>query len=220
MSRPLRIVVADDHPLFRAGLAALIRDSADTELVATASDGDEAVAAVIEHRPDIVLMDLRMPGRNGIDATAEITAIVPDVAVLVLTMVDDDASVFTAMRAGARGYLLKGAQPAEILRSLYAVAAGELLFGRAVAERVLRFFHAPAAAQLLPFPALTPREREVMEILATGAGNAAIAAQLHLSEKTVRNLVSSIFTKLRVSGRAEAVAKARDAGMGTTPTQP
>ncbi len=211
---PVRVVVADDHPLFRNGLTALIRDSPATELAGVAGDGDAAVAVVLAERPDVVLMDLRMPGRSGIEATAAIAAAAPGVAVLVLTMVDDDASVFAAVRAGARGYVLKGAEPAEILRSILVVADGEVIFGRSVATRVLRFFAAPAARQVLPFPDLTAREREVLEQMAGGAGNAVIAGRLQLSEKTVRNLVSSVFGKLQVADRAAAVARARDAGIG------
>jgi DNA-binding NarL/FixJ family response regulator len=210
----VRVVVADDHPLFRNGLTALIAADERTELVGTARDGDEAVAIALEQRPDVVLMDLRMPHRSGVEATAAITAAAPDIAVLVLTMVDDDASVFAAMRAGARGYVLKGAEPEEIMRSVLVVADGEVIFGRSVAARVLRFFHAPAAKQVLPFPDLTARERDVLHEMAAGAANAAIAGKLYLSEKTVRNIVSSVFRKLQVADRAAAVARARDAGIG------
>ena len=168
----------------------------------------------LEHRPDVVIMDLRMPGLNGVEATRRIVAALPEVAVLVLTMVEEDASIFAAMRAGARGYVLKGAEPDAILRSIRVVASGEAIFGADVAARLTHFFAAgphPAAA---PFPDLTARERDILTLMATGTANATIAARLGLTEKTVRNNVSNIFTKLRVADRAAAVARARDAGLG------
>jgi len=209
----VRVVVADDHPLFREGLRALVADSPETELVGVAADGSEAVAVALEQRPDVVVMDLRMPGLNGVDATREIVAAVPDVAVLVLTMVEEDASIFAAMRAGARGYVLKGAEPATILRSILVVAAGEAIFGAAVANRLNQFF-AGGGSGTTPFPDLTSRERDILALMATGANNTMIAARLGLTEKTVRNNVSNVFAKLRVADRAAAVARARDAGLG------
>lgn len=209
----VRVVVADDHPLFREGIRALIADSAETELAGLAADGDEAIALVLAERPDVVIMDLRMPGLNGVDATRRIVRDAPDVAVLMLTMMDDDSSVFAAMRAGARGYVLKGAGPDEILRAILVVASGEAIFGPAVASRLMQFFAQSAATT--PFPDLTDREREILQLMATGAANPGIARRLALTEKTVRNNVSNIFTKLRVADRAAAVAKARDAGIGS-----
>ena len=209
---PLRILVADDHPVFRDGLRALLDSSPDTELVAEAATGEEAVAAAIEHQPDVVVMDLHMPGLHGIEATQQIVATSPHVAVLVLTMLKDDESVFAAMRAGARGYLLKGAGQDEILRGIRAVASGEAIFGPAIAERVLEYFAAPRPPE--PFPELTERERELLELIAQGRSNQEIARHFVLSPKTVRNHVSNIFTKLQVADRAQAIVRAREAGLG------
>ena len=214
MNRPVRVVVADDHPLFRPGLGSLVGDAAETELVGVAADGDEAVEVALRERPDVVVMDLKMPGRSGVEATRAICRELPDVAVLVLTMVDEDGSVFAAMRAGARGYVLKGAGPDEILRSILVVADGEAIFGPYVAARLASFFAASDGRSATPFPDLTVREREVLSLMATGAGNGAIASRLGLTEKTVRNNVSNVFAKLRVADRAAAVARARDAGLG------
>ncbi|GIF66167.1 DNA-binding response regulator [Asanoa ishikariensis] len=209
----VRVVVADDHPLFREGLRALIQDAAGLTLAGVAGDGDEVVAVALAERPDVVVMDLRMPGRSGVEATRHILRTAPSTAILVVTMVDEDDSVFAAMRAGARGYVLKGADPAEILRAIQAVANGEAIFGPAIAARMTRFFSAGAAAPA-PFPELTAREREILTLMATGAPNAVIAGRLGLTEKTVRNNVSNVFAKLRVADRAAAVARARDAGLG------
>jgi DNA-binding NarL/FixJ family response regulator len=211
----VRVVVADDHPLFREGLRSLITDSPDTELVGLAADGDEAVSITLAQRPDVVVMDLRMPGVNGVDATRQIVSAVPGVAVLVLTMVEEDASIFAAMRAGARGYVLKGAEPETILRSILVVASGEAIFGAAVATRLTQFFAGGAEHATIPFPDLTSRERDILALMATGANNATIAHRLALTEKTVRNNVSNVFAKLRVADRAAAVARARDAGLGS-----
>ncbi len=182
-------------------------------LVGVAGDGDEAVAVTLAERPDVVVMDLRMPGLSGVEATRHILRTAPSVAILVVTMVDEDDSVFAAMRAGARGYVLKGADPTEILRAIQVVANGEAIFGPAIAARLTRFFTA-GAPTATPFPELTTREREILNLLATGAPNATIAARLGLTEKTVRNNVSNVFAKLRVADRAAAVARARDAGLG------
>ncbi|WP_310739634.1 response regulator transcription factor [Microbispora sp. H10830] len=213
----IRVVVADDHPLFREGLRSLICDAAETELAGVAADGDEAVAVTLEQRPDVVVMDLRMPGLNGVEATRRIVAALPEVAVLVLTMVEEDASIFAAMRAGARGYVLKGAEPETILRSILVVAGGEVIFGSAVAARLTQFFAVGAGATVTPFPNLTGRERDILALMATGANNRTIALCIGVTEKTVRNNVSNIFAKLHVADRAAAVARARDAGMGSVP---
>ncbi|MEU8261601.1 response regulator transcription factor [Micromonospora sp. NPDC048999] len=212
----VRVLVADDHPLFRQGLRSLIADSPETELVGAAADGDEAVAIALAQRPDVVVMDLRMPGLNGVDATRKIVSSVPEVAVLVLTMVEEDASIFAAMRAGARGYVLKGAEPETILRSILVVAAGEAIFGSAVAARLTQYFATGAEHTTTPFPELTSRERDILALMSTGANNATIASRLGLTEKTVRNNVSNVFAKLRVADRAAAVARARDAGLGSS----
>ena len=211
----LRVLVVDDHPLYRDGLVTAIAAMLDVEVVGDAGDGAAAVGMARELEPDVVVMDLHMPELNGIDATRRIVADRPDTAVLVLTMLESDDSVFAAMRAGARGYLLKGADRAEIRRALEAVANGEVVFSAGIASRVLSFFAAgPSARAVTPFPTLTEREREILDQVARGLTTTAIAQRLVLSSKTVRNHVSNVFTKLQVAGRAEAVAQARDAGLG------
>jgi len=186
------------------------------EVIGEAADGDAVVELALATTPDVVLMDVKMPGRNGLEATRRIVDAQPDVAVLVLTMYEDDDSVFAAMRAGAKGYVLKGAHQDEVVRAIAAVAAGEAIFGPAIAERLMGYFAAGAAATG-PFPELTEREREVLELVARGHANAAIAAELSLSLKTIQNHVSSVFNKLQVPDRAAAVIKARGAGMGREP---
>lgn len=212
---PIRILIADDHTLFRDGLRALLNSVADTEVVGEAATGEEAIAQAVALQPDVVLMDIQMPGTNGIEATRRILHTSPHIGMIVVTMFEDDDSVFAAMRAGARGYVLKGADQAEMLRVILAVARGEALFGPAIAERLMRFFASPrpaAAAQI--FPELTDREREVLDLIAHGYNNAEIAERLVLSQKTVRNHVSNIFSKLQVADRAEAIVRARVAGLG------
>ena len=212
----LSVVVADDHPVFRDGLQTTLADETDINVVAAVADGNAAVEAVLQQKPDVVLMDLRMPGVGGIEATARIANERPETAVVVLTMSDDDDSVFAALRAGARGYLLKEADADDILRAVRAVASGEAVFGPRIADRVIAFFSAAGlrGASAAPFPQLTDREREVVDLIARGCDNATIARRLFLSEKTVRNHVSACLTKLQVASRAEAVAAARDAGLG------
>ena len=211
----LRILIADDHPVFRDGIRALLDADPDTEIIAEATTGDEALVLAEQHRPDVILMDLKMPGMNGIEATRRITARSPSIRVLVVTMFEDDASVFTAMRAGARGYVLKDATKEELQRAIQAVGNGEAIFSPGIAARMLTFFAAPRA--LIPrqaFPELTGREHDILNLLAGGASNHEIAQQLDLSPKTVSNNVSNIFNKLQVADRAEAILKARGAGMG------
>jgi DNA-binding NarL/FixJ family response regulator len=212
----LRVLVCDDHPVYRDGLSMLLGSIDGLEVVGVAADGTEAVQQAQALRPDVVVMDLQMPGMNGIEATAAVLAEQPDVAVLVLTMYEDDESVFSAMQAGARGYLLKGANQGEIARAVTAVASGELILGPSLARRAASFFGGPrpVAAAGTPFPQLTAREAEVLDLLAAGRSNAEIAATLYLSPKTVRNNVSTVFAKLQVAGRAEAIIRARDAGLG------
>jgi len=211
VSDPISVVVADDHPVFRHGMRALLDAVADVELIGEAADGDEAVAAALALEPDVVLMDLRMPGLNGIDATRKILAAAPDAGILVLTMFEDDDSVFAAMRAGARGYLLKGSEQDEVMRAIRAIASGEAIFGPAIARRLIGYF---SSANAEAFPELTAREREVLELMAQGRNNQVIAGELTLSLKTVRNHVSNVFNKLHVTDRAGAIVKAREAGMG------
>ena len=213
---PITVVIADDHPVVRNGLRALVDSLPGLRVVGEAGDGDSAVREAQLLRPDVVVMDVRMPGTDGLEATRRITAAVPGTAVLVLTMYEDDDTVFAAMRAGARGYLLKGAEQAEIDRALRATAAGEAIFGPGVAARVLGFFAGPRPATQ-PFPELTPREREILDRVAAGERNGSIARALGLAPKTVSNHLSSIFTKLAVADRAEAVQRARDGGFGRRP---
>lgn len=209
----IRVLVVEDHPVFAEGLVALFRDLPEVEVAGVASSGEAAVELVERVAPDVVLMDLHLPGISGVEATSRITARHPEVAVLALTMMSDDESILAAVRAGARGYLLKEATPADIVRSLEAVASGQVVFGAATGARVLAALSAPAV-QARPLPELTDREVEVLGLVAAGLTNQAIARRLFLSEKTVRNHVSNIFAKLGVSDRAAAVARARDAGLG------
>lgn len=205
-------VLADDHPVFRDGLQSLL-SSVGIEVVGTAASGDEAVRVAQDTNPDVVVMDLHMPGMNGIKATAELTTSGTRARVLVLSMLDDDDSVFAALRAGASGYVLKDAGPEEIVRAIEAVALGEVIFGSSIAQRVLAYLSG-SVPSARPFPQLTAREHEILELIAEGASNSSIAARLFLSEKTVRNNVSNVLAKLQVSGRPEAIVKARDAGLG------
>lgn len=213
-SPPIRILIADDHTLFRDGLRALLGSVPDTEVVGEAATGEEAIVQATTLSPHVVLMDIQMPGMNGIEATLRILQANPAVGIVVLTMFEDDDSVFAAMRAGARGYVLKGADQAEMLRAIRAVASGEAIFGPAIAHRLLAFFAAKPSTPPLPFPDLTNREREVLDLLAAGHANVEIANRLYLSPKTIRNHVSSIFSKLQVADRAQAIVRAREAGLG------
>ena len=214
MTAPIRVLIADDHPLFRDGLAALLADGPGTELAGAAATGADAVDLARETEPDVVLMDLHMPVMNGIEATRRIVASCPQTAVLVLTMFDDDDSVLSALRTGARGYLLKGASREQIRCAIHAAASGEIIFGAQLAARMLACF--TAASPSPPFPQLTARERQVLDLLAQGRANTVIATRLSLSHKTVRNHVSNILAKLQVTDRAQAIIQARDAGMGQT----
>ncbi|HSK54662.1 MAG TPA: response regulator transcription factor [Jiangellales bacterium] len=213
----MRVLAVDDHPLYREGLVTALATIPDVEVVGEAGDGREAVELAATLAPDVVVMDLKLPEVNGIDATREIVARRPATAVLVLTMLEGDDSVFAAMRAGARGYLLKGADRKEIARALETVASGEIVFSSEIASRVLAWFAAGRDRVPAPFPELTEREREILDLVARGLTNPAIAARLVLSEKTVRNHVSNVFTKLHVADRSAAVARARDAGLGRGP---
>ncbi len=211
----LRVLVVDDHPLFREGVRAVLAAEPTMEVAGEAASGSEAVTAAAELQPDVVVMDLQMPGINGIEATRQIVGASPHIAVLILTMFEDDESVFAAMRAGARGYLLKEGSPEQIAVAVRAVSYGETILGPPVAKRVIEYFTSPPGRTApAAFPQLTDREREVLEFIASGENNALIARRLHLSLKTVRNHVSNIFTKLQVADRAQAIVRARDAGFG------
>jgi DNA-binding NarL/FixJ family response regulator len=211
----VRILVVDDHPMFRLGLVALLGSMDGLEVVAEAATLAAAVAAVDEHDVDIVIMDLHLGDDSGVAATREVLARRPGVGVLVVTMLDDDDNVVAALRAGARGYLLKGAGPTEIERGIRAVAAGEVLLAPGVASRAVPLLTGARRVAAEPFPQLTEREREVLELVAQGLDNLRIARRLALSDKTVRNHVSNILNKLAVNDRSAAVARARDAGLGT-----
>ncbi|GIH80882.1 response regulator transcription factor [Planobispora longispora] len=210
----IRVLLADDHPVYRDGLAVLLGSIPGIEVAGTAADGAEAVERAADLQPDVIVMDVRMPGLDGIEATRRIVADSPHIGVVVLTMSEEDATLFAAMRAGARGYLLKGAGQAEIVRAITAVAHGETIFGPAVASRVAEFFQNSTVADNPVFPQLTSREREILALVAAGRSNAQIASALFLSPKTVRNNVSNIFAKLHVADRAEAIVRAREAGLG------
>jgi DNA-binding NarL/FixJ family response regulator len=215
MKETVRVLIADDHPLFREGMIGRLGRVGDITVVGEAASGDEAVQLARELDPHVILMDIKMPGLNGIEATREIRKAGPVVSVLVLTMFEDDDSVFAAMRAGAKGYLLKDSGGEEMVHAIRAVASGEAVFGSGVAERIIGFFSAPRpAAPRRAFPELTEREEEVLSLVARGKSNQEIAKQLFVSLKTVRNHVSNILLKLQVADRAQAVIRARDAGTG------
>ena len=213
----IRILIADDHPVFLYGLRALLSTEPTTEVVGEATTGEETVLLAASLVPDVILMDLNMPGMNGIEATRQILSTAPNIAVLVLTMFDDDDSVFAAMRAGARGYLLKGTEGEETVRAISVVSGGEAIFSPTIARRLMHYFGANGALQLpsstQKFPELTEREREVLALIAQGYTNPAIAEKLVLSPKTVRNHVSTIFSKLQVVNRSEAIIRARNVGL-------
>ena len=217
---PTRVLIADDHPVFRDGLASLLEPLPGIEVVARASDGHEAVALAAEHVPDVIVMDVQMPGLNGIEATRQVVAHRPQVGVLVLTMGEDDGTVLSALRAGARGYLRKGAEQDEIVRAIETVRGGGVVFGASLAGRIAEVLTPPAGATTRPFPELTERETEVLDRIAAGRNNGQIAAELFLSPKTIRNNVSSILAKLQATDRAEVIIRARDAGLGVRPEPP
>ncbi len=210
---PLTILIADDHPVFRKGLRALLASMQDVELVGEATSGEEAIRLAEQHQPDVILMDLQMPGVGGLMAIRQIVQTSPHIRILVLTMFQDDDSVFAALRAGARGYILKDTDDEEITRAILSVGSGEAIFSPAIAERMMRFFSTRPALPASLFPELTESERNVLALMAQGVNNEEIARQLSFSQKTVRNYVSNIFSKLQVADRAQAIVKAREAGL-------
>ncbi len=215
MTSPIRVLIADDHPLFRDGLRVLLNSIPQTQLVGEAANGEEVLKQATTLQPDVILMDIQMPGLNGIDATKLVLRTNPDIGVIVLTMFEDDALVIAALRAGARGYILKGADQTEILRAIGAAVRGEALFGAPIAQRLTRFFSASRPSRpVQAFPELTEREREVLDLIAQGYSNHEIAERFVLSPKTVRNHISRIFSKLQGPDRARAIVLAREAGLG------
>jgi DNA-binding NarL/FixJ family response regulator len=212
----IQILIADDNAPLREGLRTLLQSVVDIEVVGEAATGAEAITQAANLQPDVILMDIKMPGMNGIEATRQIVNISPHISILILTMFEDDDSVFAALRAGARGYLLKGALKAEILRAIHGVASGEAIFGPSIAKRLMQFFATPRpAAPPQAFPELTERELEILKLVAQHETNPEIADRLSLSQKTVRNHVSNIFAKLQVVDRAHAIMRAREAGLGS-----
>ncbi len=216
----IRILIVDDHTLFREGLRAILKTVPDIEIVGEAGGGTAAVQMALELQPEIILMDIQMQHPNGIEACRRILAQQPAIAVIMLTMLEDSESLFAAMSAGAKGYVLKGADKAEVLKTIRAVAEGEVLFGAAIASRMTDFFRSMGSAprithqQASPFPELTEREAEILELIAQGCSNPDIATRLNIAPKTISNHISNIFNKLQVADRAQAVIKARDAGLG------
>jgi len=216
MDEQIRVLIADDHQLFRDGIRNLLQATDDLVCAGEAETGEEVITKASELQPDVILMDIQMPEMNGIDATRKIVQNSPHIAVLMVTMFDDDNSVFSAMRAGARGYVLKGAKHDEIQRAIRAAGNGEAIFSPAIATRMMQFFAGIRPPQPLDvFPELSNREREVLDLIAAGYRNSQIAEELTISPKTVRNHVSNILNKLQVADRTQAILKAREAGFGS-----
>jgi DNA-binding NarL/FixJ family response regulator len=211
---PIRLLIADDHAFYREGVRTVLLGQPDMEVIGEASDGDETIVRAESLQPDVLLMDIKMPGVNGIEATRRILHASPHIQVLMVTMFEDDDSVFAAMRAGARGYLLKDADQDELVRAVKAVFRGEAIFSPTIARRMIHYFSAlPQTASAMAFPDLTAREREILHLIARGESNTAIAKRLALSLKTVQNHVSNIFSKLQVADRAQAIVRAHDGGL-------
>jgi DNA-binding NarL/FixJ family response regulator len=211
----LRVLIADDHPLFRDGLRVLLSSTPDTELVGEATKGEEAVELAEKLQPDLIIMDIQMPGINGIDAIRQILQMTPHILILVVTMFEDDQTVFRAMRAGARGYVVKGSKHSELLRAIQAVGSGETIFSPTIAVRMIDYFNVMRSTNSsIAFPELSQREHEILHLIAQGYKNAEIASSLVLSPKTVRNHITNILSKLQVNDRNEAIIRAREQGMG------
>ena len=216
---PIKVLIADDHVFYREGVRALLGSVTEVEVIGEANNGEEVIVQAGNIQPDVILMDLKMPGMNGIDATRRIHETHPEIGVLVITMFDDDDSVFAAMRAGARGYLLKDADKDEVVRAIIAVERGEAIFSPAIAQRMMQYFSSSPSAsskknQPDEFAELTERELEILDLIAQGHNNLTISNKLSLSIKTVQNYVSSILTKLQVADRSQAIVRAREAGLG------
>ncbi|MCC6188220.1 MAG: response regulator transcription factor [Anaerolineales bacterium] len=217
----LRVLIADDHPLFRKGMRDLLESLAEVEVVGEAATGEEAIALASGLAPDVIVMDLQMPGGTGISATRQILDASPHIRILMVTLFDDSESVFTALRAGARGYVVKDTDAGEMARAVIAVGRGEAIFSPAIANRLIDFFAIPyPTVPKEVFPTLTEREREILGLIAEGYANPDIAEQLSLSVKTVHNYVSNIFSKLQVADRTQAILRAREAGLGQNPAAP
>jgi DNA-binding NarL/FixJ family response regulator len=210
---PLTILIVDDHPVFRKGLRALLASMPEVEWVGEATSGEEAIRLAEQLQPDVILMDLHMPGKGGLEAIRQIVQTSPHIRILVVTMFQDDDSVFAALQAGARGYVLKDMDDVEITRAILAVGNGEAIFSPAIAERMMKYFSIRPAIPAGLFPELTDSERSVLTLMAKGMNNETIARQLSFTTKTVRNYVSNIFSKLQVADRAQAIVKAREAGL-------
>jgi len=214
MAEIIRVLIADDHTLFREGIAALLNSIPEIEVLETVGDGQKAIEVTAKLQPHVILMDIQMPKVNGIDATRKIIQASPDIGIIVVTMFEDDDSVFAAMRAGARGYILKGADQKDMVRAIRAVARGEALFGPSIAKRLMSFLSTSTSISDKAFPELTGREREILELIAQSLNNSEIAQKLTISLKTVRNHVSNIYNKMQVTDRVQAAIRAREAGFG------
>lgn len=210
---PIRVLIADDHAVVRDGLSLLLSQLGGFVVVGEAATGDDAVKQAVALKPDVALMDVQMPGMDGVEATRRISELAPSVAVLMLSMYSDEATAVGAMRAGARGYLLKGAGHAEVAGALRAVVSGQAIFGPGVADVILSQIGSSGETREYPFPRLSEREREVLDLLVAGKRTNEIASALFVSPKTVSNQLTSVYGKLGVSGRTEAILRARDQGL-------